>query len=80
MIGIAAKDIRYIAEDVRAQAKLLWELRSQQSEGSTDKTILIPINNDKVDLSKMIPIAKFNLGTNNMDVIKIPKKLEKLLK
>jgi hypothetical protein len=79
IVNIATKDIRQIAENTRAQAKQLRKLKAMATDESTDKTILIPINNAKVNLSEMIPIANLNLGTNNVDIIKIPKKLEKLL-
>ena len=76
--GIAFGEIKYITENSRKQAKAIKELRAKQADKSTDQTILIPINEEDVDLTAMIPIDEFDLGQND-DTTNIPDELLGLL-
>ena len=75
---IAYNEIKSLVSDINKQTKELKAIRDKKVEGSTDITILVPIENTEgLDLDSLPGIAEIDLGSNDGEV-KLPDVLEEI--
>ena len=80
--GIAFNEIKYITGNAKNQARIIKQLRENQTKDSTDQTILIPITDLDIDLEDLVAKNGEELGLSTETTPEeqsLPQELEGLL-